>query len=143
MKTRHPTPKDIQELLAFLPAISAPDFVPVKDWDRQATGWPNVVYDPVLDQFFDTAIKDCWQNYEYLFNRVRDDFMHYDRGLEDATLEDLKALLTFFIRGERLSGPGWLGSMFKEGRVRSVLERLAELDAQGALAKPRRKRSVK
>ncbi len=66
MKTRHPTPKDIQELLAFLPVISAPDFVPVKDWDLDTNNmFPSPDYDPLLLDFILVINKPCWMDYDY------------------------------------------------------------------------------
>ena len=137
MKTRHPTPKDIQELLAFLPAISAPDFVALKEWRRgppTAEGllpFPYTIYDPLLQEFIEVINKPCWMDYDYgahpvVLHGPPPDFP------ANADLPTLRAALSKCVRVDRFCD-GALGDSFDSGLIRLMLERLAELNAQGAL----------
>ena len=143
MKTRHPTPKDIQELLAFLPAISEPDFVPVKDWDLDTKNmFPSPDYDPLLQEFMEVINKPCWSDYDYGSHPVVLLGAPPPGFPANADLPTLRAVLTKCVRVDRFCD-GALGGSFESGLIRMMLERLAELNAQGALAKPRRKRPVR
>ena len=136
MKRRPPTRREIDELLAFLPRLTAEGFAPVRDWgggDIQADGayvmpWPR--YDPVVSRFFEAAGQDCWMDFNYVPEEA-------GRMLEDpalvrrAGINEIKTMLTYCVRGERFSEGHW-GAMVELGHVRRLLERLAELpDASG------------
>jgi hypothetical protein len=55
-----------------------------------------------------------------------------DAAVQSASLEQIKTMLTFFVRGERFSDGHW-GWLLENGRIQSLLHRLKilrkELDA--------------
>ena len=59
------------------------------------------------------------------------------RMLEDpalvrrASIDEIKAMLTYCVRGERFSEGHW-GAMIEQGHVRRLLERLVEIRDAGA-----------
>lgn len=130
-KTRMPTSRDIARLVAFLPRLCADGFVPILRWGggtRQQDGaitmpWPE--YAPEVYEFFEMASKDCWCDFAY-------DPEQAGRMLQDpqfvktATLEQVRTMLTYCVRGERFCDGHW-GEMIEGGHIHRLLERLAEL----------------
>jgi hypothetical protein len=134
MNSQSPTRDEIDELVAFLPRLTADGFAPIREWgggEKQADGayvmpWPR--YDPVVVRFFDAAGQDCWMDFDYVPQEA-------GRMLEDpalvrrASLDQIKTMLTYCVRGERF-GEGHWGAMIEGGHVQRLLERLAEIRAQ-------------
>ena len=52
-----------------------------------------------------------------------------EEAIKAATLPQMRAMLTYVLRGERFSD-GWWGRMIEGGYVRRVLERIAALDVE-------------
>ncbi len=131
MNRQSPTPQAIDELIAFLPRLAADGFVPIREWgggEKDAKGayvmpWP--VYDPVVEALFEAAGQDCWMDFEYVPQEA-------GRLLEEpalvrrASLDQIKTMLTYCVRGERFSEGHW-AAMIEGGQVRRLLERLPEL----------------
>ena len=136
MKSKPPTRRAIDELLAFLPRLTADGFVPVREWgggEKQGDGayvmpWPR--YDPIVSRFFEAAGQDCWMDFDYVPEEAG--HMLEDQALaRRASISEIKTMLTYCVRGERFSEGHW-GAMIELGYVRRLLERLAELrDARG------------
>jgi hypothetical protein len=131
VKSNRPTLKDIDELIAFLPRLTADGFVPVREWgggEKQADGsyvmpWPK--YDAIVSRFFEAAGQDCWMDFDYVPEEA-------GRMLEDpalvqrASIDQIRTMLTYCVRGERFCDGHW-GAMIEGGQVRRLLERLAEI----------------
>ncbi|MCX6023158.1 MAG: DUF6508 domain-containing protein [Chloroflexi bacterium] len=134
MTTSPPTVSDIDELLAFLPLLYAPGFRPIKRWSggENTSGraitmpWPE--YSDVVQAFFRLAAKDCWTKYDYVPEQASTMLMD-EHIVRSATLDQIKTMLTFCVRGERFSD-GHFGAMLETGRIRALLERLQELRRQ-------------
>ena len=128
---RAPTPNDIEELVAYLPRLCAPDFSPILKWGgglNKETGentfpWP--VYAKVVEEFVEAASKECWMDPGYAAKDVNQ-LLEREDGLTGLDIDRIKSVLTFFVRGERFSDGHW-GSMIESGHVRRLLERLGEL----------------
>lgn len=128
-KTPLPTREEILQLVAYLPKLYADGFEPVLRWDggKQSPDgpyylpWP--VYDPLVEEFF--RFQPCWIDYQYdpevAWQMLRDDAL-----VRSASLEQIKSMLTFCVRGERFSDGHW-GTMITNGSIRRLLERLREL----------------
>jgi hypothetical protein len=134
MKTPPPTAAEFERLLAFLPRLSAEGFAPIRRWgggDKNANGayvmpWP--VYDEVVNELFEAAGQDCWMDFEYVPDQAGQ-LLLSEYGVRNATLDQLKTMLTYCVRGERFCDGHW-GVMIEGGHVRRLLERLAELGTQ-------------
>ena len=135
IETRQPTAKDIQELVAFLPKLYADGFEPitgyyggVKDKDGIYI-WPHPKYDKLVDDFIDLINEqDCWRVRDYLATTEKLD--PYDPAIiANATMPEIQALMTFFLRGERLCDGFW-DSMIKTGFVRQLLECLSKIEKE-------------
>jgi hypothetical protein len=133
VKHKLPPRQKIDELIAFLPRLTADGFAPVREWgggEKQADGayvmpWP--VYDEVVKELFEAAGKDCWMDFDYVPEEAGR--MLEDRALvRQASLDQVKTMLTYCVRGERFCDGHW-GAMIEQGHVRRLLERLAELRA--------------
>lgn len=128
--TRNPTLKEIDELLAFLPVLYAEEFQPVKGWkggesEDGAFILPYPSYDAAVVGFFSAASDEQWCDYEYTPAKALQ-MLKDDEQVKAASLADIKTMLTFCARGERFCDGHW-GTMVKNGYVRKILERLAEL----------------
>ena len=127
-----PTAQDVRDLLAFLPKLYADGFVPImrvhsKDEDGViAFPWPE--YEGVVDEFMDCIRRDCWIDYDYVPREV-EKLIESEEALRRATLRQIRAMLTYVLRGERFCD-GWWGHMIEDGYVRRILERLAELEGE-------------
>jgi hypothetical protein len=136
MKTWSPTTRDIERLLAFLPRLSVKGFTPIRRWgggEKNPNGayvmpWP--VYDEVVKDFFEAAEQDCWMDFDYVPEQAGQLLLSED-GVRNATLDQIKTMLTYCVRGERF-GEGHWAAMIEGGHVRRLLERLAELRSEVA-----------
>ena len=125
-----PTLQEIEELTAFLPRLYAEGFSPILKWEggeKRRDGsftvpYPN--YDPVVEEFFN-AVRGAWIDYEYnpelAYQMLRD-----EQAVRNASLVQMKSMLTFCVRGERFSDGHW-GAMIEKGFIRRLLERLDEI----------------
>jgi hypothetical protein len=136
MKTKLPTPREVEELVAFLPRLCADGFKPIREWGGGTTDesgtyifpWPR--YEPVVEEFFRVASNECWTDYGYDPHEVGRLLMD-DEAVRTADLAQIKAMLTYCVRGERF-GEGHWGAMVEAGHVRRLLERLADLRSENA-----------
>ncbi len=134
LTTPPPTTQEIERLLAFLPRLMADGFAPIRRWgggEKNPNGayvmpWP--VYDEVVKEFFEAAGQDCWCDFDYVPDQAGQLLLSED-GVHHATLDQIKTMLTYCVRGERF-GDGHWAAMIEGGHVRRLLERLAELRAQ-------------
>ncbi|MEJ2515908.1 MAG: DUF6508 domain-containing protein [Gammaproteobacteria bacterium] len=125
-----PTQDEIGELLAFLPIFTAPDYQPVREWHGGKAedgviqmAWPD--YDEAVNRFSDAVHKDCWLDGDYVSADVPG-MLHEESRIERATLDEIRTLLTFCVRGDRFC-EGHLGDMIEAGHVTRILRRLAEI----------------
>ena len=136
MKTRRPTSREIDELVAFLPKLYAADFVPIRRWaggEKQPDGsitmpWPE--YRDAVKKFFRAAGATRWNDPDYS-PAVAGELLRDETAVANADLDTIKTLLTFCVRGERFCDGHW-GAMIEEGHVRRLLERLVQLRAEGS-----------
>jgi hypothetical protein len=133
MKTPPPTDAELAELIAYLPRLYAPGFMPILRWGggkRTADGaltMPYPVYDALVDAFFGLAAQPCWCDYGY--NPLEAQRMIADAAfIRRATLDQIKTMLTYCVRGERFCDGHW-GAMIEQGVIRVLLERLGEIQA--------------
>ena len=76
----------------------------------------------------DCIRRDCWYDYGYVPADV-EKLIESEEAIKAATLPQIRAMLTYVLRGERFSG--WLvGRMIEGGYVRRILERLAQLEEE-------------
>jgi hypothetical protein len=126
------TRERIEELLRFLPALGnpGPDVEPTwRGLDQNPSGdafiMPYPTYPPVVEEFFTLAAQEWWCDYGYdpeaAGALVRD-----DAAIASASLAQIKAMLTFCVRGERFCDGHW-GAMVREDRVGAILRRLQQL----------------
>jgi hypothetical protein len=131
METRLPTSEDIAELVAFLPQLYEDGFTPIRKWhggepdDDGAIEMPWPEYDELVEEFFQMASKECWCNYNYQ-NEEAVRMLEDHEIIRNASLSQIKTMLTFCVRGERFCDGHW-ASMIESDNIRRILERLAEL----------------
>ncbi|MCB0207481.1 MAG: hypothetical protein KDH89_21880, partial [Anaerolineae bacterium] len=90
--------------------------------------WPHPVYAPDVVAFFRLAGQPCWCDYGYQPAEAGA-MLADDDLIRSASLEQVKTMLTFCVRGERFSDGHW-GAMLREGRIVLLLRRLALLRDQ-------------
>jgi hypothetical protein len=83
---------------------------------------PGPVYPEDVEAFFRLAAQPCWCDYAYKpeqAGRMVED----DHFIQKAALAEIKTMLTYCVRGERICDGHW-GAMLASGRVVNILERL-------------------
>lgn len=131
MKTGTPTSQEIEELVSYLPLLYAEGFTPIKQWcggksdkgDYIIMPWPE--YDEIVEKFFRVLTQECWTDPGYRLQDAGRMLMDHD-VIKVADLDQIKTMLTFCVRGEHFCDGSW-GATIEDGRIRRLLERLAEL----------------
>lgn len=128
---RVPTPREIDELLAFLPAFEDPA-EPVAEWSKGSVEWESKratlsypSYSDAVMAFHRLIHQPQWLHIGYQDERPKDLAENPDR-IPSATLDQITALLTWVVRGERFCD-GHMDSCFNLGIPQAALRRLAEL----------------
>lgn len=141
MPEPQPTARDFEELVAFLPRLYGRGARPVGKWitDRRTAdgkpALPRYEYSETVESFFDTISKQgCWLDPDYDPEEDQRLLMN-ESAVGRATMPEIRRLLTLVVRGERFCD-GWWASMIKEGHVRRLLERLADIRLAGQVDAP-------
>jgi hypothetical protein len=134
MKTKLPTIREIDELTAFLPKLYSEGFSPFKTKggvEKNKDGSFTIsypTYNRVVDDFFRLASSECWDDHEYIPDQAGE-MLGNENLVKNASLSQIKTMLTFCVRGERFCDGHW-GAMIEGGQIRRLLERLIELRAE-------------
>lgn len=131
MRSATPAISDFDELLGYLPVLYASGFKPVQRWGGgnetdecvMIMPWPE--YHEAVSQFFSAAAKQCWSDDSYASRGIAEAIRDPQR-VARATLQDVKRLLTWCVRGERFCNGHW-GTVIEDGCIRNVLLRLRAL----------------
>lgn len=86
---------------------------------------PYPVYREEVLQFFRRAGQPCWSDYDYE-PRAAGRMVEDPAFIARASLEEIKTMLTFCVRGERFTDGHW-ERMLASGKITAILRRLAEL----------------
>lgn len=126
MKEHEITKEDIDALLNYLPVFSVPgrSFGEWKGFDKEKglLHLPFVDYDDDVEEFFMLASQECWTDSSYEPRKA-------SRMLQDgdyvarASLDEVKTMLTFCVRGERFFAGHRLAAL-REGYMVALLNRL-------------------
>ena len=130
-ETRAPTLEEVAELVAFLPGFES-RAEPFATWEggpldreRKILTMPYPDYASDVDAFFQLVPKPQWVCYDYVNDRTHD-LVNDVEKIKSASLEEIKAILTWCWRGERFCD-GHMESVLNAGIVQAALWRLAEL----------------
>lgn len=123
MPTTMPTPQEIDTLIQYFPKLYAEGFKPVNAWPTAFMASPS--YQDAVDAFIEEASRECWQDYDYQPNEAAK-VIHDASFIGRATLSEIRTLLTYCIRGERLCS-GHVAGMIEDQTVRHILERLKSI----------------
>lgn len=129
------TKAEMDELLRFLPLFDVPgrDFYGrCAGGERTADGaitMPYLVYLDDVVEFYRLAGQPCWSDYGYE-PREAARMLADEAFIRRATLDELKTMLTYCVRGERFSDGHW-GAMLESGKVIALLKRLQVLRDSG------------
>jgi hypothetical protein len=121
----------IDELIQFLPRFERPGREFIKAWlDGQETAggditFPYPVYEEDVVAFFHLARQSWWSDYGYDPVRAAK-MLGDDEFIRGCTLDDLRTMLTFCVRGERFCDGHW-GQVLETGKAAALLRRLAAL----------------
>lgn len=117
------TGKDIDDLLAFLPVFNNPEFG-AYSFEVDGYNVTRIKYHPSVTAFCNLASQACWySDYNPL---VVDEIFRNGNLLSNATLEQVKAMLTYFVCGERFSD-GFQAQLIESKHVQRLLERIKQL----------------
>lgn len=136
MRSPIPTASDFDELTSYMAVLYASSFDPVRRWhggDSNENGgsiailpWPE--YEETVKQFFSAAARACWSDHDYASKHI-DKVINDPSRVTSATLEEIKSMLTWCVRGERFCDGHW-GAAIERGYVRNILQRLQALRSQ-------------
>jgi hypothetical protein len=125
------TPQRIDELLAYLPVLERPGRPFIEKWEdgeEQGDGTfviPFPVYPADVEEFFGKAAQPWWCDYKYEPGEAGR--MLQDGNLvRNASLDQVKTMLTYCVRGERFCSGFWVG-LLESGKVVELLRRLKEI----------------
>jgi hypothetical protein len=126
-----PNQSDIDELLGFLPklrSLKGKYTIKGAGIEKKSGGYFSIVspqYVPVVIEFFSIASKRCWSDYHYDPEAAAK--MFEDPTLiNNATLDQIRTLLTWCVRGERFCDGHW-AAVLSAGRIFSLLDRLRNI----------------
>jgi len=131
MNTQLPTPREIDELVAFLPEFRAYGVEPVDGWSFGQGGADGVVtlpqpkYSQLIERFFEVAGKECWCDYAYRPEEA-ERMIECEQTIYSASLAQIRTMLTYCVRGERYCDGHW-AEMISQGYIRRLLLRLDEI----------------
>ncbi len=132
-----PSAADIEALLAYLPYFERAEGGEVAVWtDSHADpnsgaltcGYP--VYSAEVHAFIRLLDQPCWRDPHYQ-PAVAGRWLEDESAVAAATLPQIRAMLTYTMRGERFCDGHWAG-LARRGRVARLLRRLAALGNGGA-----------
>ena len=108
---------DIEELVSFLPILYADnvELYTIEPDEESISNFYN--YNDSVNSFIQSSSKACWMVSEY-----NDELINND-NIKNASLEEIKGLLTFCIRGERFSS-GHIAHMIEKKVIKRILNRL-------------------
>ncbi|MBC7930563.1 MAG: hypothetical protein H7Z38_08335 [Rubrivivax sp.] len=127
------TREDIDALLDFLPQFEKPGrtFAKWGEVEKNADGsigFPFPVYDDDVEEFFSRVGQHGWLDYGYkpeAAARMLED----SEFIERASLEQVKTMLTFCVRGERFCDGHWEW-LLTGGQLVALLRRLKAIREQ-------------
>ena len=121
----------MDELLHFLLLFEVPGRDFIKKWsggertEGGAITTPYPVYAEDVQEFHRLASQPCWSDHGYRAEEARK-MLEDDEFIAHATVDNIKTMLTYCVRGERFSDGHW-ARMLESGRVVAVLKRLEVL----------------
>ncbi len=127
------TREKIDELLRFLPLFEEPGRSFVTQWAggkttaNGAITMPYPIYAEDVSEFFRLAGDPFWCDYAYDPAKAGK-LLEDDTFIAQATLDEIKTLLTYCVRGERFCDGHW-DAVLRSGRIAAILRRLAVLKA--------------
>ena len=125
------SPERMDELLRFLPLFEEPDRAYVREWgggevtDDGSIQVPYPIYCDDVYEFFALAGQTRWSDFEY-DPREAYAMLSDDKFIATASLDEIRTMLTYCVRGERF-GDGHWAHMLETGRILALLRRLAAL----------------
>lgn len=133
-----PTQGDIKKLLAFLPSLETPGRTFVRQWaGGEKTGERSFnvsypVYEEDVTNFFELAAQPCWNDSTYN-PQSAGQMLEDTPAISKASMEDIRTMLTFCVRGERFCDGHW-NAMLQSGKVVALLKRLQQIQAEQTVA---------
>jgi hypothetical protein len=134
MKVEPITKAKMDELIRFLPLFD----IRGRDFFGQCAGGEETtdgtvtarypVYPEDVVEFYRLAGQPCWSDYGYE-PREAARMLADEAFIRRATLDEIKTMLTYCVRGERF-GDGLWGAMLESGQVIALLRRLQALRQQ-------------
>ena len=131
MKDTRVSATQMDELLRFLPVFEHPNRAYVEGWGGgEPTGdgaitVPYPIYCDDVLQFYTLAGQGHWADFAYK-PREAYDMLNNDAFIATASIDQIRTMLTYCVRGERF-GDGHWALMLESGRIVAILRRLAAL----------------
>ena len=124
------TREKIDELLRFLDIFDKAGMENIVEWrggpqPDGSTQFPYPEYRPEVIEFFQLAGQPFWSDYGYSPTKTQK-WVEDPSFIKIASLEQIKTLLTYCVRGERFCDGHW-NNMLEKGIIAAILKRLAQI----------------
>jgi len=123
-----PNIRDIENLVGYLPILYSNDLNPAEETgrgerDRQGiTDTPHPIYTQMVNKLFTEASNDIWMDFAYK-PEIQQTLITEEDYIQSASLENIKSLITYCVRGERFCRGHW-NQMIQKGYIKNILNRL-------------------
>ena len=131
MSQNSPKLDDVDKLMAFLPKLGAGDLPIYADDPIEESPDDGVLrmysrrYSDDVQGLLDASRAPAWRDADYV-QKNADEVLSNPKKIAEASLQDIKTLLTFCVRAERFSEGSW-GARVRGGEITAILNRLATL----------------
>ncbi len=126
-----PNLDDVDKLLAFLPKLGGGDIPIYADDPIENDPEDGVLrmysrrYSEDVKGLLEASRAPAWRDADYI-QKNADEVLSDPKRIAEASLQDIKTLLTFCVRAERFS-EGYWGARVRGGEIAAILNRLATL----------------
>lgn len=117
------TAENINDLLKYSLEFDNPEFR-AYSFEVDENNVTRIKYHPSVKAFCNSASQTIWYSDYDPF--VADQMLRNKTLLRKASIDDIRAMLTYFVCGERFSD-GFQGKLIKDGHISRLLEQLKEL----------------
>jgi hypothetical protein len=131
MSQNSPSLDDVDKLLAFLPKLGAGDLPIYADDPIEESPDDGVLrmyslrYSDDVQGLLNASRAPAWRDADYGQKNAHEILADPNR-IAAASLQDIKTLLTFCVRGERFCEGAW-GDRVQSGEISAILKRLADI----------------
>ena len=118
--------KEIKQLTDFIPLLYDENItLYTTNPEGDIFGGGYYSYHSAVNTFFELASKPCWADYQYVDNFSEE--MIKPGKIEEASLDEIKTILTWCVRVERFNEGHWI-AVIEDKVIKRILDRLLSIN---------------